>query len=179
MKEISLNILDITQNSVAAGAKRIVLTVDSSNDSLRFSVEDNGCGMSEEMVANVTDPFTTTRTTRKVGLGIPLLQEATEQTGGGISIRSKVGEGTTIQANYKKNHIDCPPLGDMAETVSLLIQAMDDDVTFVYHRIGDRGEYQLSTEELHQILGEDISLKEPDVLLWIRDYVRENEAEIV
>ena len=98
MKEISLHILDIMQNSVVAGASIIELTVteDASKDILSFSVKDNGKGMSEEFLLAVTDPFTTGRTTRKVGLGIPLLKHAAELTGGGIDIKSKLGEGTTI-----------------------------------------------------------------------------------
>ena len=124
MKELSLHILDIAQNSIAAGAKHVDLTVEEGEGLLRITVADDGRGMSPEFLASVTDPFTTTRTTRKVGLGLPLLRLAAEQTGGELRVESQLGVGTTVTATFHADHIDCPPLGDTASTVSLLAQGL-------------------------------------------------------
>ena len=116
MKELSLNILDITENSVKAGATLTEISINETEDKLVISIKDDGCGMSEETVRSVTDPFYTTRTTRSVGLGIPLFKLAAEQTGGGLEIVSDTGEhhGTTVTARFYKNHLDFTPLGDVA-----------------------------------------------------------------
>ena len=117
MRELALNVLDITENSLSAGAKLIQITLDIrfSADTFSITIEDDGCGMSEEMLARVTDPFTTTRTTRKVGMGLPLFRYSAESTGGSFSITSKEGEGTRVCAVYHIGHIDRIPLGDFAE----------------------------------------------------------------
>ena len=124
MKELSLHLLDIAQNSIAAGARHVDLTVEEAGDRITLTVADDGCGMSPEFLAQVTDPFTTTRTTRKVGLGLPLLRLAAEQTGGALEVESREGVGTTVTAVFHAGHIDCPPLGDMAATVALLAQGL-------------------------------------------------------
>ncbi len=124
MRELSLNVMDVAQNSVRAQATLVFITVEDSdkNDSLTITIEDNGCGMTEEQVAQVIDPFFTTRTTRKVGLGVPLFKMSAEQTGGSFSIESEVGRGTKTQASYVKSHVDMTPLGDINSTVSILIR---------------------------------------------------------
>lgn len=178
MKEISLHILDIMQNSVTAGADLIELTVieDEKEDIFSFSVKDNGRGMSKEFLASVTDPFTTGRTTRKVGLGIPLLKNATELTGGGIEIESTLGEGTTIKANFVYSSIDRQPLGNMAETMHQMITSYE-DVDFIYlHKVNDK-EFLVDTREFKKVLG-GVSFKENAVSLWILEYLREGETEI-
>ena len=132
MKELSLNILDIAQNSVKAGADNIEIVLSETEDTFEFSVKDDGCGMSEEFLKNVSDPFCTTRTTRNVGLGIPLLKLASEQTGGEVKIDSvsekvdSVNHGTLISALFYKNHFDFTPLGDIVSTVTTLIQGQPD-----------------------------------------------------
>ena len=115
MRELSLNVLDIAQNSIAAGASVITMTVeeDAGADRLTLSVEDNGCGMTSEQLERVRDPFYTTRTTRPVGMGIPLFRMAAEATGGSLSITSKPGAGTTVTAVFGLSHIDRLPLGDV------------------------------------------------------------------
>ncbi len=178
MKELSLHILDIIHNSLAAGAMvlGVDITEDTKSDVLKFKITDNGCGMSPEMVRAVVDPFTTSRTTRKVGMGIPLLKLAAENTGGGIELISKEGEGTEITATFGFSHIDRQPLGDMAETMLGLITSYE-DVNFVYAHIVDGREFKFETAEIKAILG-DVSLKSPQIMMWLADFLKENEAEL-
>ena len=132
MKELSLNILDIAQNSVKARAENILIELIETDGKLSLTIKDDGCGMSKEMVENVMNPFCTTRTTRKVGLGVPLLKLAAEQTGGGIKIESvseidnPENHGTIVTAEFFTDHIDCTPLGDIISTVTVLIQGSPD-----------------------------------------------------
>lgn len=178
MKELSLHILDIIQNSIAAGATLITLTLYESvrEDILTFTIADNGCGMPEEMVRAVTDPFTTGRTTRKVGLGIPLLKTAAEQTGGKIRLSSAVGKGTTVTADFTYSHIDRQPLGNMAETMLGLITSHP-DLDFVYQHRVENTQYTLDTREMRKTLG-DVPLNENAVTLWLSDFLKENEAAL-
>lgn len=178
MKELSLHILDIMQNSITAGADLITLELieDTEADILKFSVTDNGKGMSPEMAKAVIDPFTTGRTTRKVGLGIPLLKLAAENTGGGIELSSEVGVGTVISAVFGYSHIDRQPLGNMAETM-LGIFTSHEDIDFVYkHRFNNK-EYTVDTRELKSILG-GVPFTQPEVMLWLSDFLKENEQEL-
>lgn len=177
MKELSLHILDIAQNSISAECTRLKLSLVEHSQRLTLTLTDNGRGMSQEFLATVTDPFTTTRTTRKVGLGLPLLRLAAEQTGGSFSIESTVGEGTTLMVIFHTDSIDCPPLGDMAGTVAMLLQGAP-EVEFLYERATDRGEFRFDTREVREILGEDVSLAEHAVFLWLRDYLMEQEAAL-
>lgn len=176
MKELSLNILDIAKNSVTAGASLVEITVTEDSSRLTISVKDNGCGMTPEFVARVTDPFTTTRTTRKVGLGIPLLQMEARMAGGDLTIESEVGKGTTLTAWFDSSNIDMPPLGDLVSSVVTLIQGSP-DIDFLFtHAVGEEG-YSLDTREVREIMG-DISLAEPEVLSWLADFLTENESTI-
>ncbi len=133
--------------------------------------------MSPAFLARVTDPFTTTRSTRKVGLGLPLYRMAAEQTGGTLDIQSAEGVGTTVTARFHRKHLDCPPLGDLAGTVALLIQGSP-ELTWTYRHTAPAGTAELSTEELKAVLGDDISLAEPEVFAWITDYLSEQEAQL-
>lgn len=179
MKELALHILDIAQNSVVAGASLVTIDVeeDAVKDVLRISIIDNGCGMTPEFLESVTDPFTTKRTTRKVGLGIPLFKLAAENTGGSFSIKSEVGKGTEVLAIFTYSHIDRQPLGDMAETILGLITAYE-NCDFVFNHIVSDKSFSLDTREIKQILG-DVSLGSPDVYLWLSDYLKEGEEELV
>ena len=178
MKELSLHMLDIAQNSISAGASRIALTVEEEGGRIRLVVTDDGRGMSPEFLAAAADPFTTTRTTRKVGLGLPLLRMAAEQTGGGVEIESALGVGTTVSAVFFSGHIDCPPLGDMASTAALLIQGLPEGTDLVYtHRRGGAA-FRVDTTQLREILGPDIPLSAPEVIRWAEDYIREGEGEL-
>lgn len=178
MKEISLHILDIMQNSITAGASLVELTLteDTEKDILSFSIKDNGKGMSKEMLSTVTDPFTTGRTTRKVGLGIPLLKLAAESTGGGVSIKSEEGVGTVISASFGYSHIDRQPLGSMTETMHQLITSYE-EVDFLYVHTINEQDFTVDTRQIKNILG-GVSLKENDISLWLFGYLKEGEEEI-
>lgn len=177
MKELSLNVLDIAMNSVKAGANNISIEITEFDNEMKIVITDDGCGMSPEMVKSVSDPFCTTRKTRKVGLGIPFYKLAAEQTGGSLSIESKtksiddLTSGTKVTAVFKKDHIDCLPLGDIVSTVCTLIQGSP-DIDFVYaHKYIDNEVY-LSTIEMREQL-EGVPLNSPDVLVWVREYLNE------
>lgn len=178
MKELSLHMLDIAQNSIAAQAHCVDLTVDEEAGWLTLAVADDGKGMSPEFLAGVTDPFTTTRTTRKVGLGLPLLRMAAEMTGGGLDIQSALGVGTTVTARFQLSHIDCPPLGDMAATVALLVQGLPDGMELTYTRRTGRGEFRFDTREIREILGPGVPLSAPDVYQWVEGYLAEGEQSV-
>ena len=178
MKEISLHLLDVAKNSITAGAKRIDLTLEEeAGGGCIMTICDDGCGMSPEFLARVTDPFTTTRTTRKVGLGLPLLCMMAEQTGGALEIESEVDVGTTVTARFWTDHIDCPPLGNLPATVALLIQGAP-EVEWTWRHTTPGGTYTLDTRELRAELGPDVPLDEPDVILWIQEYLQEQELEL-
>ena len=172
MQEISLNILDIVENSVAAGASEIRIFVDEDTGSNRLSVtvEDDGKGMTPEQLKSVTDPFYTTRTTRRVGLGVPLFKMHCEMTGGSFSISSEPGKGTRVNAVFNTSHIDAMPLGNIDETIFIIV-TQHENINIVYERTKDSG--KLDTKELRAILG-DISFKEPEIALFIKNYIREN-----
>lgn len=182
MKELSLNILDIAKNSVKAKAKNIFIKLTETDETLTLSIEDDGCGMSEEMVQNVTDPFCTTRTTRKVGMGIPLLKLAAEQTGGSFEIASvsetvnPVNHGTTVKAVFFKNHLDFTPLGDVVSSITVLIQGSP-DIEWKFEHTTPKGSVELDTKELREILG-DVPLDNYEVIKWIEDYLNEGYASI-
>ncbi len=172
MTELSLNVLDVAQNSVKAGASLTQLGAVREGKWLTLTVEDNGCGMTEEQVAHVTDPFFTTRTTRKVGLGVPFFKMAAEMTGGDFSITSQVGVGTKTTARFDTTHIDCIPLGDMCSTVVSLIQCNPDRDFLYRYEIDGRG-FTLDTREMREELG-DVPLDTPEVVEFIREFITEN-----
>ena len=175
MKEIALYTLDIAQNSITAQAKHLDITLAEEGNTITLTIADDGTGMSPELLARVSDPFTTTRTTRKMGLGLPLLRMAVEQTGGTLSIESALGVGTTVKALFRADHIDCPPVGDMAGSITLLLQGAPElELTYI-HRV-EREQISLATSQLREELGDGISLAEPEVILWVRDYLQEQEA---
>ncbi len=178
MRELSLNILDITENSVSAGANLIEIDVVENTDLKNLSVviRDNGRGMSEETLRNVRDPFYTTRTTRKVGMGIPLFKMAAEMTGGHLELQSELGVGTTIAAHFKTDSIDFTPLGDIDATILTLI-TMHEDIDFVYRFKIDENEFVLKTSELKAILGE-VSFNDIDVRMWLKGYISEQTRNI-
>lgn len=184
MKELSLNILDIAQNSVKAGANRIDIELKEEERLLSFTITDDGCGMTPEFLSRVLDPFTTTRTTRKVGLGLPLLKMAAEATGGTLVISSKdqnthpSDHGTTLTAVFHTDHIDCPPLGDIVSTMVLLVQSAPFSPAYTYRHLKNAKESVLDTDELHRQLGPEIPLSEPEVLEFIRSYLEEQEEAL-
>ena len=179
MKEISLNILDIAENSVKAKASLTEILISEEGDKLTLTIKDDGCGMDEQTVRSVIDPFYTTRKTRSVGLGIPLLKLACEQTGGSLSIESSVNEsnhGTTVRAIFFKNHIDFIPLGDVTSSIVTLIQGHP-DTDFLFRHTTEGGEVSLDTREIRAVL-EDVPLDTYEVICWIRSSIEEQYDEI-
>lgn len=178
MKELSLHVLDVAQNSIRAEADYIEILISEIGNERIFKITDNGCGMSEEMVKKVIDPFTTTRTTRRIGLGLPFLKMFAEQTGGRMEVKSKLGEGTVVESVFYTDNIDCMPLGDISGTMAIIIQGLPENVNLVYKRIKDDKGFTLDTRELRAILGEKISFAEPEIATWISEYIRENESTL-
>ncbi len=176
MDELSLYVLDITMNSVRARATQISVELCEDGEWLDFTVCDNGCGMTQEQLEKLENPFFTTRKTRKVGLGIPFLKMLAEMTGGYVKITSvhesvSADHGTVTMARFGKNHIDFIPLGDMVETVKTLIQGSP-NIDFVYRHKKENGEVYLSCAEIKAVLG-DIPLNEPEILAWIGENLYE------
>ena len=180
MKELSLNILDIAQNSVKAGAAHLTIRLEQRGNWLTIAIIDDGVGMSPEFAAAAADPFTTTRTTRKVGMGLPLFKLAAEQTGGMFSLvsrQAKEGQaehGTSVTATFDTGHVDCEPLGDVASTVVSLIQG-NPGLSLTYERIIDGAEVRLSTDEMREVLGQDTPINSPEVLAWVRELLNGEE----
>lgn len=173
-----MNILDVAENSVRAraGFVEIEVAADTAKDTLTVVIKDDGCGMSPEQVKSVTDPFFTTRTTRRVGLGVPFFKQAAEGTGGNFEIVSEEGKGTTVKAVFGLSHIDRMPLGDINGTVYTLA-VFNEEVEFRYRYAYDGREFVLDTREIKQILG-DVSLKEAEVSQFLKEYLKTNKAEV-
>ena len=178
LPEISLNILDISENSVSAQATeiKIMVCVNMQKNELTVQITDNGKGMDAETVKRVTDPFYTTRATRKVGLGIPFFKQEAECTGGTFSISSVPEKGTEIEAVFCTDSIDCMPLGNLNETVYSLI-VMHPDIDFYYQYQVNGAKFHLDTKEMREMLG-SVPLNTPEVSSFLRDYLEENEADI-
>ncbi len=177
MTEISLNVLDVAENSTRAGASlvSILVKVSQPDDTLTIVIEDNGCGMTAEQVVHVTDPFFTTRTTRKVGLGVPFFKLAAESSGGHFHIESEPGKGTTVTAVFGLSHIDRMPLGDINCTIhNLIVYHPDTDFHYTY-QVNDAS-FTLDTREMREILG-GIPLNTPEVSSYILEYLTENKQE--
>ena len=184
MREIALHLLDIAENSVAADAKNITLTVceDLRGDRLTASVIDDGKGMSAEMASSVVDPFVTSRTTRKVGLGIPLFKDAAESCNGNLVIHSEIGKGTRINVEFQHSHIDRMPLGDLSTTMLTLFVAYPQiHWLFNYKMIPANGmqeeKFVFDTQPVMANLG-DIPLTEPAVLTFIREYIESGVSRV-
>ncbi|WP_213950974.1 ATP-binding protein [Tepidanaerobacter syntrophicus] len=178
MQELSLHILDIAQNSIAAKASLVEIEIeeDKKKDLLTIKIKDNGTGMDEETSRKVSDPFFTTRTTRKVGMGIPLFAQAAQSCGGDLKIYSKKGKGTTIEATFILSHIDRAPLGSMSDTMVLLV-ASHPEIDFVYrHKVQDK-EFVFDTREIKKILHE-VPINNPLVLDWIKKFIESGLKEI-
>jgi len=167
VKDLSLHLLDIAQNSVSAGSKNvgIVLGTEEQDEMLLLAVKDDGCGMSAEFLANITDPFTTTRTTRKVGLGIPFLKQSAEAAGGKMTLTSEPGIGTTISVTFTIKHIDRIPVGDIGTTVSALMTSYP-GIDWLFSIFSSKDKFALSTAEIKQTL-EDVPIDSPEVAAWI------------
>lgn len=174
MKEIALHIMDIVQNSITANATLIEISLEiaSREDTVSVTVKDNGKGMSREMLMHVTSPFVTTRTTRKVGLGISLFKAGAENSGGSFTIDSEEGKGTELSAVYVLDNIDRPPIGDFAGTAHSLI-VCNPAIDFVIRVVIDGREDALDTREVRKVLGQDVPLDLPDVSAWLKENLDE------
>jgi hypothetical protein len=178
MRELSLHILDVLQNSLEAGATLVELVIeeDLAADRLVITVRDNGRGMDQATLAQVADPFYTTRKTRQVGLGLPLFQAAAERCNGSLRITSQAGSGTTLSAIFQHSHIDRAPLGDMTGTLLSFILGGISDLSYS-HRVDGR-QFSLSTAEIRAELG-DVPISHPAVREWLRQYIAEGEQSLV
>jgi hypothetical protein len=178
MKELSLNILDIVQNSIRAKANEIAIEIRESvrDDIFRITITDNGTGIPEEILADVTDPFVTTRTKRRMGLGLPLLKYHAELTGGKLEINSETGTGTEITADFSFRHIDRQPLGDIVGVIILLIAA-NENINFIYTHFTEKGQYRFSSLETKKYL-ELETLNDRILLEELRSIIVENLKEI-
>lgn len=177
MPEISMNILDVAQNSVRAGASLIEISIDidEAKDVMTVVIEDNGCGMTKEQIAKVEDPFFTTRTTRKVGLGVPFFKLAAEACGGSFLITSEVGKGTVVRAVFGYSSIDRMPLGDISATIHTLI-TFNTGIDFVYKYSYNGKYFDLDTRKFKEVL-DGVPLDVPEVSAYIMEYLQENKSE--
>lgn len=174
MQDLSLHILDIAQNSIRAHADEIHICIEEmpSKNQLVLSIEDNGSGMPKQLAKQITDPFVTTRTLRRVGLGIPLLKQNCENSEGELSIDSEQGKGTIIKATMAYRHIDRVPLGDVVSTLIILIQS-NPKINFIYNYQYEEKSFAFETAEVKKILG-DVAIDNLDVLAWLKEYLEEN-----
>jgi anti-sigma regulatory factor (Ser/Thr protein kinase) len=173
MEDLSLHILDIAENSINAGAKNIEIRIrqDVAQDELTIEITDDGLGMEPENTEKATDPFYTTRTTRRVGLGLPLLAQATTAANGTLQVRSTPGQGTRVMATFQLSHIDRKPLGDMAATIVMLV-ASNPEIHFTYRY---DHEFTFDTNEIKELLG-GVDMSSPEALTFTRDYIARHMA---
>ena len=178
MRDLSLHLMDIVQNSVKAKASEISISiaVRPEEDHLVLSIDDNGHGMPADMVERVKDPFVTSRTTRSVGLGIPLLKELCELTGGHLELSSTEGQGTRLTACLGLSSIDRLPLGEIGDTMFVLISA-DPNLDYCLTFSAPERQFELKLADVRDEL-EDVPLDEPSVLTWLRDYIREQQQAV-
>ncbi len=178
MRELALHLLDIAENSISAKADTIRIDVEENHitDRLRMSVEDNGAGMSAEMVTRAADPFVTSRTTRKVGLGIPLLKEAAEACEGGLTIQSQVGQGTCVAVEFQLSHIDRMPLGNLAATILTLVVGSP-EVHWIFNYTVDEQTFEFNDQPVKETLG-GIPLSDPEILKYLREVLETGIAEL-
>ena len=176
MRELSLNILDVTENSLRAGATLVTIDVDVTEQTITIRIADNGCGMSADFLARVTDPFTTTRTTRKVGMGLPLIKMEAEMSGGTFDITSTPDVGTTVTTTSDTQHIDRPPIGNLAESIVALLPDLGDKrLIFSYRAFGQN--FTLDADEVKQQL-DGVPLSTPEVLVFLKEMTEENITTI-
>lgn len=174
MTDLSLHVIDIIQNSLSAGATLIHLTVKEfeKKNLLEISIVDNGRGMSSDAVKSLENPFFTSRTTRRVGMGIPLFKDSALQSGGDLEIESEVGVGTTIRAFFELNHIDRPPLGDIANSFMLMVSA-NPEKEFIFDYIMEQGSYRFDTVEVKEVL-EGMSIGDPALFSLLEGMIKSN-----
>ena len=172
MKELSLNILDITENSTKAKAEFVRIEIVENSTTLTIRISDDGIGMNSETLLSVSDPFYTTRTTRKVGMGIPLMKMISEMSGGAFKVESEKGKGTVVTATFQVDHVDRPPLGDISQTIISLVGNLNGcDLIFNFNAFDTQ--FTLDTRDVRKEL-DGIPLDEPQILIFLRDLINEN-----
>jgi hypothetical protein len=178
MKTISDHILDIVQNSIKAKATliEIIVTEDKINDICSLLIRDNGCGMSEEICKQAANPFFTSRTTRKVGLGLSLLKQNAEAAGGSFKLESELGKGTKLEAIFQLSNLDKPPMGDIWETFYLTLLSYNDGDLEYRHKT-DKGDFSISSSELKEVLG-NVSFQQKEIREGIIELIKTNLEEI-
>lgn len=174
MKELSLHILDIVQNSIRAKATKVEVIINENlkGNILEIIINDNGKGMPKDLIEQIKNPFATTRTTRKVGLGIPLLLEACQRCNGDLEIQSTEGIGTKLRAYFNHNHIDRAPMGDLVNTITMLILSSPEIRYIVTYFINDQA-FTMDTKEVKEIL-QGVPINDLDVIKWLEEYLNEN-----
>lgn len=179
MKDIALHILDVANNSVSAKSLLTEITIDEQPDAntLTVTIKDNGRGMSEEIAKRIVDPFYTTRTTRKVGLGIPLFKQNAEKTGGYLTIESKEGVGTTVVAMFVYDNIDRPPVGDIAGVMTILITG-NPEIDFIYTHVFKEKTITFDIREIKEAL-EGTPINNPQIVKYLREMFEENIHDII
>ena len=174
MRDLSLHLLDLAQNSITAGASLVTIRLTLGEDGiLTMELTDNGKGMSPELLSRVTSPFATTRTTRKVGLGIPMMKENAEKAGGTFRLESEEGKGTTRTATLDTGNIDCLPMGDLSGTLLSLMLTNPLFPDFLFEGKSPKGEGSFDTREVRKALGSDIPFNEPSVAAWLKEALDE------
>lgn len=175
MQDFAMHLLDLAHNSISANATRLTITFDEKPTLDRFVIrlEDNGCGMSEETLVKVRSPFYTSRKTRRIGMGIPLLEGTTTQCLGTFTLTSQIGQGTTIGGEMPYQCIDRPPLGNVGQAIAMILQAAP-TITLVLDYTYENESFRFSSDEIHDTLGDEVRIDEPAILLFIRDYVQEH-----
>ncbi|MCL0061066.1 ATP-binding protein [Dehalococcoidia bacterium] len=178
MRELALHILDALRNSVEAGASRVKLTIeeDMMADRLTITIDDNGRGMDTETVKKAMDPFYTTRTTRHVGLGLPLFATAAEQCSGSLTLESELGKGTSLKVTFQHSHIDRAPVGDICGSLLILLLSKS-LVDIHYTHCVDRRRFEFDTAQIRTELG-DVPLSHPAVRDWLSEFIAQGEQEL-
>lgn len=178
MLTLADHILDITENSVRADASLIEISIDedTGKDLLKVEIRDNGSGMSPEMVKKVLDPFYTTKTVRRVGLGLPLLKDAAERSGGDFHLESHENSGTTVKATFGLRHLDRQPMGAIINIMIILIISNSDVDFFYKHRHNDR-RFEMDTREIRNEI-EDVPINHPEIIKYIRGIMTQGLVEI-
>ena len=173
MEDLAMHLMEILINSISAGAKRVILFIRDSvrDDVIEITVKDDGKGMSKEMAERVASPFTTSRTTRKVGLGLAFLSGLCEMCNGKFELESELGVGTTVNASIQKSHLDAPMMGDIGNLIMTAVQS-GKDCEIEFHYKTDNDEFVFTTDEVKETL-DGVSILEPEVLIWIKDYVNQ------
>ncbi|TFG83558.1 MAG: ATP-binding protein [Erysipelotrichales bacterium] len=175
MQDFAMHLLDLAHNSVSADATRLTITIDESplRDRFKICLEDNGCGMNEETVNKARSPFYTSRTTRRIGMGIPLLEGTTNQCNGTFTLASQPGNGTLISGEMPYHCIDRPPLGDVGSALAMILQAAP-MIRLVLEYTYEVASFCFDSDEIHDTLGDEVRIDDPTILLFIRDYVQEH-----